>query len=453
MSYENISQISIPALSICVDKLFLLKPKYLTQLGIKQSERVSVENSNKVLQLLANMTIKEQFNAIFGKEYVFLNTCSIMTPKAFNGTQRYIYCEDITPIKTFINFYSMCFTLFSQTEGQSDDRYIIDFSQQKFEDFSANMMFSILNRNISKLYVFFHSRKEYLLKSNSKYDGISWSPETKTLHYLAYKKIITRSLPHPFATNCYDYGNDGYISSSHCIAMCKLKHWKQVLGDKWPGYYNTDNQTSDQYIVDIYDLSKYGINYLKRNIIDKQIGFKCAEECKSMTSCNEESYHVRSMQYDNIYDELWLLILPPYNPDQIIVYSPKLTLEEFVCLTGSLISLYFGFSIIMLSNMTSVVFKYCVNKVTNNLVNFFAVNNNNTNIQFLLFERIKLQLNPFTRSVIRRTALNRVNPEQISSLRPQRLYSSKPTHSEILRHNTNRPTCSQTNQSLNHQKM
>ena len=346
----------------------------------------------------------------------------------------------------------MCFTLFSQTEGQSDDRYIIDFSQQKFEDFSHNMMTSILNRNISKLYVFFHSRKEYLWKFNPKDDGMSWSPETKTLHYLAYRKVITRYLPHPFATNCYDYGNDGYISSSHCIAMCKLKHWKKVLGNKWPGYYYTDNQTSDQYIVDIYDMTKYDINYIKRNIIDKQISLKCAEECKSMTSCNEESYHVRIMQYDNFYDELWLLILPPYNPDQIIVYSPAMSLEEFICLVGSLISLYFGFSIIMLSNMMSVVFKYSVNKLTNNWFNFFAVNNNNnnTNNQFLLFGRIKLQFNPLTQSFINRTALNRVNPQQISSLCPQRLYSSKPTYSEILRHNTSHPSCSQTIQSLNH---
>ena len=124
MSYENISEISLPALSICVNKLFLLKPKYLTQLEINRTEKISGLNTKKVLQLLANMTIKEQFIAMFGKEYVFLNSCRIMTPKAFNGTERYIHCEDITPIKTSLNFYSMCFTLFSQTEGQSDDRYV-----------------------------------------------------------------------------------------------------------------------------------------------------------------------------------------------------------------------------------------------------------------------------------------------------------------------------------------
>ena len=364
------------------------------------------------------MTIREQFNAMYGKEYVFLNTCSIYPPKAFNGTQRYIKCEDITPIKTFMNLYCMCFTLFSQTEGQSDDRYIIDFSQQKFEDFSHNMMYSILNRRISKLYVFLHSRKEFLWKFNPKYDGISWSPKTNLLHYLAYRKVKTHYLPHPFATNCYDYGNDGYISSSHCIAMCKLKHWKKVLGnDRWPGYYYTDNQTSGQFIVDIYDMRKYGINYRKRNIIDKQISLKCSEECKSLTSCYEENYHVRSIEYGNNYDELWLLILPPYNPDQIIIYSPKLTLEEFVCLTGSFISLYFGFSIIMLSNMTSVIFKYWVNKFTNNQVNLFTVCN-----QFILSERIKLPCKQLSQSVIKGTTLKTVSPQQISNLRPQRNY-------------------------------
>ena len=112
MSYENISEISLPALSICVDKSFLLKPKYLTQLGINQTERDSPQNTAKVSKFMANMTIKEQFNAMNGKEYVFLNTCSIMTPKAFESTRRYIYCEDITPIKTFMNFYVHVFHTF-----------------------------------------------------------------------------------------------------------------------------------------------------------------------------------------------------------------------------------------------------------------------------------------------------------------------------------------------------
>ena len=365
MSYENISQISLPALSICVDKSFLLKPKYLTQLGFTESDQRLVQNWRKIGLFLANMTIKEQFNAMFSKDYIFQNSCHTLPPRAFEsteGSERYINCENVSPIKISMNIYWMCFTLFSQTEGESDDRYVIDYSQYKFQDFSDEVIYMNINEKIQNAFVFLHSRKESLWKYSPNINGVSWSLSKDFTSFIIYKKILTHSLPLPFNTNCYDYANDGYISGTHCIALCRLKHWKQFLGDQWPGYYFTSNQTSDQYMADIYEVFFGSEN----KTIDKEIGIKCAKECKSMTNCYQETYDVKFVKYHYSFKYVWIRILPPYYPDQIIRHSPKMIFEEFVCLIGSLIGLYFGFSLMMLFDVCLKIYSYFKNNYTIN---------------------------------------------------------------------------------------
>ena len=360
MSYENISEISLPALSICVDKSFLLKPKYLTQLGINQTERFSETDSKKINGFLGNLTIKEQFNAMNGKEYLYYD-CKVLVPRSFATDKNpYIKCEDVSPVKISMDLNYVCFTFFSQRDGQSDSNFIIDISQRKYEVFSKELMFWSFCPNIPFIHLFFHSRNEKIMPWQAQ--GLSWLPSNQFIYYIKYRKVISRSLPFPFDTNCFNYSEDGFVSENDCINQCQLKYWKTVLGYRWPGILPAYDNLSDLYIVDMFPVEF--VNYYL--ILDKEVGIKCRKECKSMTSCYKEDFEIKLNKYQQISDVIWVSVWPPTIPDQVIQHMPQICVEEFVIYIGSLIGLYFGFSFIMLSDVCSVAVKYIVQNISNN---------------------------------------------------------------------------------------
>ena len=86
MSYQNISEISIPALSICVDKSFLLNSNHLTKLGIK-TQVESGRHSSRIGKYLNNMTIIEQIEAMATKEDIFPESCPIRSKESNNSNK------------------------------------------------------------------------------------------------------------------------------------------------------------------------------------------------------------------------------------------------------------------------------------------------------------------------------------------------------------------------------
>ena len=267
---------------------------------------------------------------------------------------------NISPVKVSIDLFVMCFTFFSQTEGQTDNAFIVDISDRKYEDFSKDLIYFKLNPNLTYIYMFFHSRRLNLILITHEIEGLSWSPSIEFIDYIRYTKTITSSLPYPFETNCFDYGNEDYVSEEGCIAKCKLKKWQDEFSDNWPGIYLTSNLT-DNYMID-----RTG-EYLSHEwALDKKIGIECQNECQSNINCYKEDFDLKLRQY-NIYSEtLCLNILPPRLPDLVVQHMPKVSFEEFVSFIGSLIGLYFGFSIIMLSDVCSVAVKYVVHNISNN---------------------------------------------------------------------------------------
>ena len=122
----------------------------MTQKIISFANKLCKSIGENILKYLLNMTVKEQIEAIYGYDYIFHFPCSILVPRKSNrSNETYIKCDDISPIKISINAFSLCFTFFSQTDGQIDDWYVIDYTLSKFEDFSDEIIFMEINSNIS----------------------------------------------------------------------------------------------------------------------------------------------------------------------------------------------------------------------------------------------------------------------------------------------------------------
>ena len=108
------------------------------------------------------------------------------------------------------------------------------------------------------------------------------------------------------------------------------------------------------------------------------IGSHCRQFCGSDNDCHQEQYDSRSESY-TAKDQFIIQVNHLSVPDQQITHSPKIIFEEFVSLLGSLISLWFGFSIITLFDMISVVNRYLFRYFQINFVNKYFLKNETKN--------------------------------------------------------------------------
>ena len=202
--------------------------------------------------------------------------------------------------------------------------------------------------------VYFHPSDEPMLKwtvSNS--IGIFWN---NRMSYIIYKKIIVESLPRPFNTDCYDYNKKSYRSREHCLSLCRLNLLLQRKNE-WPMDYLAVNLTNQLFFADItkHNLTLY-----------KEVGQICKDHCGVQIDCRKEIYEMRKdyIDIDNTSHYNYLLIMSPFVQDQIVRYTQKMSFEEMICFVGSLFSLYFGFSVIMLiSDVNTSIINFIFKKI------------------------------------------------------------------------------------------
>ena len=105
VSYENQSEISLPAITFCLDKRYLLKPEYLDQININKSDDEGTQNM-AVNEFVANLTVKEQFDALYDFRETF-NECIVVQPKEISPdylTGAFVNCEAVAPIRRLIDY-------------------------------------------------------------------------------------------------------------------------------------------------------------------------------------------------------------------------------------------------------------------------------------------------------------------------------------------------------------
>ena len=353
IDYINSSYISLPGITLCIDKYYLLDSKKVDQLNISDSIR---SDRWKMFQYMAtNMTIEEQNNVLISNDHSLDCLASRTLGTETNESNNFdrIVCQSISPMKVSLDYPYKCFTFFNQMDNQSMDMFVIDYIT-KIVTFGYHQIIEFeLSTKIKSALVYFHSRDEPMLRwtvSNS--IGIFWN---NRISYIIYKKIIVESLPRPFNTDCYDYSEKSYRSREHCLASCGLNQFLRRKRE-WPLNYIALNLSSNLFFEDI----------TKRNYtMEKEIGQICKIHCGLRIDCRREIYEMRKDYFENEFsiDDNYIMIMPPFVPDQIVRYTQKMSFEEMICFVGSLFSLYFGFSVIMLSNVNSSILNFIYKKI------------------------------------------------------------------------------------------
>jgi len=126
--------------------------------------------------------------------------------------------------------------------------------------------------------------------------------------------------------------------------------------------------------------SNLSIDPTKYNILSKGCNLVCA----SYQDCFKQYFHLEESKLKKKGDKksnLKVLIDPPTLPNTLITHSPKIHVEEFLCYIASIISVWFGFSLIMLTDVCLLIIKNANNFFykykTQITLTQFKINNNN----------------------------------------------------------------------------
>jgi len=178
------------------------------------------------------------------------------------------------------------------------------------------------------------------------------------IYYMLYNRVVVNSLPKPYETDCIDYKWRGYQSLAHCINKCRIRGYRQIWPHMWPGNYLAFNTSLDFKMLSMYDtLERYPY-------IDQNIGIKCKEICGSSTECKHEYYDLKLYKMAITWYGNYISIVVPDRPDLIYTHSPKILFEEFVSYIASYISLWFGFSVLMLPKVLNKCYQFIYRKIT-----------------------------------------------------------------------------------------
>jgi hypothetical protein len=365
--YEDEDKISLPAVTVCIRKNLLIREELLHHFSPKELEnRYSPLEESEIDAYLNNLTVKEQFSSIYSAEEVFNNTCKVMKSMVFKSSEFTIDCELISPVRQTIDYYFSCFTFFSQLNREENDKYIIDYDVNIKNYWSEYVGFRV-NLNVSKFKLYLHSRYEMITDSyDDNFVELKFNPyyEWNIKYHLTKVQLLYK----PYKTSCVDYNQFGYRSRSECIFKCRINYFRDRYKG-WPGNYLTE-QSSDEYMYKEIEILK------KNESLDLALGKKCRNSCGLNMGCYKEYFTFKANEEINEYGmNSTILIYPPHLPSLIFTHLPKMQVEEFICFIASIVSLWFGFLVMMLSNVCSLVSKMFI-KIVNKYKTNICVNNN-----------------------------------------------------------------------------
>ncbi len=138
-------------------------------------------------EYISNFTIKQQ-NLYSQKEITENFLCEAKSILSFNESDIYAKwnIQEITPIKIFIHSEILCFTLFLQLNGESDDRYLVNSDSVEREKFDPIIGISY-SSSYSLSTIYLHSKKESVVE-NKNWFSISLSNSNEKWTSIRYQK-------------------------------------------------------------------------------------------------------------------------------------------------------------------------------------------------------------------------------------------------------------------------
>ena len=352
--YETEDQFDLPAISICYNKMTQIKDQLIGEFAFNDSESLSSQ-----LDEFNGLSIKEQLDH-FEEIPKILDSCYL-----YNSTQgREIVWERL--IKMHFSYHRYCFTLFSQLNGEPDKDYWNRIDQNKDLYYPVRLSMNVIGefKYNSEIIINIHNRKLELYSSYS-LGAIKIDTTNVGQVIIYYSKIIIKNMVETTITNTE-------VSKQKCIDECKIREFTENTG-KYPTFmfFNGQNSKLDWKFAP------------PREFFDFVFSENCSQFCGQKVGYKEYFAFKEKVLFEKFDKSTYNIFLEfPTHPTTAYEISLKMSFEEYLCLIASILSLWFGFSVLMFTEFCRVLFKRFDKYVTNNQVNRINLNSYKINLLF-----------------------------------------------------------------------
>ena len=196
-------------------------------------------------------------------------------------------------------------------------------------------------------WILMHNYKDHV----SSYEWNSFYLNTYRQYTLTYSVKSFRLLPSPYSTDCFDYSHSKeYMSRKDCIRKCRINE----SVDKCGGVYVETDVIEGDINVDF-------LNNENNCFQDLGLDKFCLKKCPRY-DCFKQHIEAIVLEMSNL-TELGLInkfkMVIPFEPRTVYEHKPSTEVIEFLCNWGSIVGLWFGFSILsMLLQAKRIIFIY-----------------------------------------------------------------------------------------------
>lgn len=318
--------IDLPAITLSSRKQNLIDYEYLKRNFPNQSDYIKVFNS---------LNVHQQHLATFSAKSI-IHKCMLFY-YGKNTFKMWVPCDQVSRIKYHFTEQYKYYTIFSQYENDTDERFIKYFDNSN--DGQHVFVKIFLNKNLLQSFnIIIHNRKYPPSEGQEK---LIYTRD-KSEEHLSITKTTISLLPSPYITACFDYRQIGYKSRQDCVHNCKHDYYRQHFGRLYEG--SIIEASSDEY---------WNSTLIPRDHL-KWMFNNCTQMCR-LENCYNEYYSVEEIPIKatlSAKSETFILSLYAHiNYDTTCTHLPKLQFTEFLIYVGSVFSLWFGISMISMSQI------------------------------------------------------------------------------------------------------
>ena len=261
IDYENTSEISLPGITICFDKYYIIIREELIKSNI--SEEIRSDRWRLMNYFNYELTFKEQNQLLLSKNEIFTNACKVIETIGVENKNRenqsYLYCEQLSLIIELMDYKDKCFSIFNQAIGKQETKnFKIDYGTRIFSDLYVEIIIFQIPSYIRYATLYFHRRTEQIQRY-SENNQIVVDLKENTTTEIFYKKTTVKLLPSPFKTDCHEFGDAN--SRQSCVAICRRDEMIRRL-NMWPDVYYSTGLSSDLIMYKI--MGQYKLHFRQR---------------------------------------------------------------------------------------------------------------------------------------------------------------------------------------------
>ena len=320
VKYQDENLIDLPGITICNNKFDQVKQELQNDPGYKE-------------ELLNELKIGEQIN-YFENFPRILNQCKLFDPK----NRGFEVCQDQFK-ETFFDLENYCFTFYSQLNQELDEKYILKAEGNEVKSkYMSKITLKKLNMDKSDLtnlvVIKFHDRKQRPFRAFET-GLIMINLDVYNFVLIKYRKTVVNYKFIPAGKYCFE-GE----TRNDCLANCEIGEFIKHKS-KYPSYFLSNGSTYNMIFSTDHEYNEF--NFSKN----------CSKMCGMGVDCYKEYFFVWDKEMSDKFfrinlNEIIIIIEFPTHPTTIYEISLKMSFEEYLCLIASILSLWFGFSILLI---------------------------------------------------------------------------------------------------------